>query len=192
MHKLSILLFAGCLLAWCLFLPAQTKSIGGNTMTAHGPQTERAFFAAGCFWKVQYVFSKVPGVLRTRVGYSGGTTKNPSYQQVCAKGTGHAETVEVDFDPSKVTYDKLLQVFFSNHDPTTLNRQGPDNGTQYRSAIFCTSAAQKQAALHYKEELDKSHKFHAPIVTVIQDAAPFYDAEEYHQDYFVKHGEVCY
>lgn len=152
---------------------------------------EKAYFAAGCFWKVQYVFSKVPGVVRTRVGYSGGATSNPTYRQVCSDKTGHAETVQVEFDPSKISYHKLLEVFWSNHNPTTMNRQGPDVGTQYRSAVFYTTPQQKQVAISYKDELNNAHKFKQPIVTTIQEAGPFYDAEEYHQDYFQKHGMVC-
>jgi len=153
---------------------------------------EKAYFAAGCFWKVQYVFSKVPGVVSTRVGYSGGQTNDPSYKEVCTDTTGHAETVQVEFDPSKVTYRHLLEVFWANHNPTTLNRQGPDIGSQYRSAIFYTSAQQQQEALQYKAELEKSQHFKSPIVTLIEPAKPFYDGEDYHQDYYKKHGAVCY
>lgn len=152
---------------------------------------ERAIFAAGCFWKVQHVLSKVPGVVATAAGYSGGSVANPNYKQVCTDKTGHAEVVQVEFDPSKVTYKKLLQVFFDNHDPTTLNRQGPDFGTQYRSAIFWTTPAQKEDALAYKNQLEKEHKFPGPILTLVEPAKPFYKAEEYHQDYFVKHGVSC-
>jgi peptide-methionine (S)-S-oxide reductase len=148
-------------------------------------------FASGCFWKTQYVFSKVPGVVRSRAGYSGGTLKNPKYEQVCSNLTGHAETVSVDYDPAKTNYQKLLEVFFSKHDPTTLNRQGPDIGTQYRSVIFYTSPKQKELALAYKEKLEQSHKFGGQIVTQILPAGPFYDADDYHQNYFDKHGMVC-
>lgn len=152
---------------------------------------EKAYFAAGCFWKVQFVFSKIPGVLRTRAGYMGGHKDKPLYKEVCSDKTGHAETVQVEYDPSKVSFHKLLETFFSKHDPTTLNRQGPDHGTQYRSAIFCTNAEQKKEATEYKDALNKSHKFGSPIVTTIEDAGQFFDAEEYHQDYFIKHGAVC-
>lgn len=153
--------------------------------------TEKAYFAGGCFWKTQYIFSKVPGVLHTKAGYTGGTVSNPTYQQVCSHTTGHAEAVQVEYDPKKVSYHKLLEVFFKKFDPTTMNRQGPDIGTNYRSAIFCTTPEQKQEAQAYKEELTKEHRFHSPIVTTIQDAGPFYDAEDYHQDYFAKHGQAC-
>jgi peptide-methionine (S)-S-oxide reductase len=155
-------------------------------------KTERAMFGMGCFWKSQYVFSKVPGVIKTTVGYSGGDTVNPSYQDVCTHTTGHAETVLVEFDPKKVTYKKLLQVFWNSHDPTTLNRQGPDVGDNYRSVIFYTSPEQEKEALAYKSELEKSHRFPAPIVTLIDPAKPFYPAESYHQDYYAKHGNVCF
>lgn len=165
---------------------AEVKSIDSSQ------KTQRAIFAAGCFWKVQYIFSKVPGVVRTRVGYSGGKAVNPSYEQVCTDKTGHAEVALVEFDPTKTSYQKLLEVFFANHDPTTPNRQGPDIGTQYRSAIFYTSPEQRDQAIAYKAKLEKAHRFHSPIVTAIEAASPFYDAEEYHQDYVKKHGEVCY
>jgi peptide-methionine (S)-S-oxide reductase len=155
-------------------------------------KVEKAMFAGGCFWKVQYIFSKVPGVVRTRVGYSGGTLDEPTYQQVCTDKTGHAETVLVEYDPAKTTYRKLLETFFANHDPTTMNRQGPDFGTQYRSVIFYLTDAQKAEALAYRKELQQSHKFGAPIVTLVEPARKFYDAEEYHQNYFEKHGMVCH
>ncbi|MBX9689255.1 MAG: peptide-methionine (S)-S-oxide reductase MsrA [Candidatus Obscuribacterales bacterium] len=154
--------------------------------------TQKAYFAAGCFWKVQYIFSKVPGVIRTRAGYSGGHSPSPTYKEVCSDKSGHAETVQVEFDPSKVTYHKLLEVFFANHDPTTLNRQGPDIGTQYRSAIFYSNPEQEKEAISYKNELNKAHKFRSPVVTEIKEAGAFTDAEEYHQDYFIKHGAVCH
>jgi len=159
---------------------------------ASSAHVERAMFAAGCFWKVQYLFSKVPGVLRTRVGSSGGAKVNPSYEQVCSNTTGHAETVMVEFDPTKTTYRKLLEVFWKNHDPTTVNRQGPDVGLQYRSAVFYTTPEQKAEATAYKNELEKTHQFRNPIVTVIEPAGPFYDGEEYHQNYYQKHGQVCF
>jgi peptide-methionine (S)-S-oxide reductase len=160
--------------------------------TNHGPKLERALFAMGCFWKSQYVFSKVPGVVDTRVGYSGGTIKNPTYEQVCSHATGHAETVLVDFDPTKVTYRHLLEVLFKSHNPTTKDRQGPDVGSNYRSVIFYTTAKQKEEATEYKHELESKHMFKAPIVTSIEPAGPFYPAESYHQNYYVKHGAVCF
>ena len=143
-------------------------------------------FGAGCFWKVEYIFKKVPGVARTRVGYSGGHKDKPTYQDVCSHTSGHAEVVLVDYDPAKVTYHKLLETFFSMHDPTTLNRQGPDVGTQYRSAVFAMTPEQEKEAKEYKKQLEAQHKFKAPIVTIIEPAKPFFDAEEYHQDYYKK------
>jgi peptide-methionine (S)-S-oxide reductase len=153
---------------------------------------EQAYFAAGCFWKVQYVFSKVPGVVRTEAGYTGGHLPDPTYKDVCSDETGHAETVLVEYDPERVSYRKLLQVFWESHDPTTVNRQGPDTGTQYRSVIFYTTPEQKAEALSYKKELEASHRFNRPIVTEIEPAEKFYQAEEYHQNYYEKHGQVCY
>jgi len=147
-----------------------------------------ATFAAGCFWGVEATFRKVPGVIDTAVGYSGGHTENPTYEEVCTDRTGHAEVVRVEYDPEQVTYEQLLDVFFNCHNPTTLNRQGPDIGTQYRSAIFYHTPEQQQAALAAKEALDASGKFGRPIVTQIEPAGPFYRAEEYHQRYLEKTG----
>ena len=149
---------------------------------------EKATFAAGCFWGAEEVFRTTPGVISTRVGYTGGKTKNPSYEEVCTDKTGHAEAVEVEFEPQKITYEKLLDIFWSIHDPTTANRQGPDIGTQYRSVIFYHSQEQKTAAFKLKQELEKSAKFNVPIITEIVPAAEFYPAEEYHQKYYQKKG----
>jgi peptide-methionine (S)-S-oxide reductase len=151
-------------------------------------ETKKATFGAGCFWGVEVAFRQVPGVVDARVGYLGGTYANPTYQDVCTGRTGHAEVVEVDYDPSRVSYDDLLTVFWSNHDPTTLNRQGPDRGTQYRSAIFYHDEAQRAAAVASKERWDRSGRFRSPIVTEITPASTFYRAEEYHQRYLEKHG----
>ena len=148
----------------------------------------KATFAAGCFWGVEAAFRHIPGVSSTRVGYTGGELKNPTYKQVCSDRTGHAEAVEVEYDPARVTYDDLLQVFWENHDPTQLNRQGPDSGTQYRSAIFYHSPEQEQAARKSKSALDKSGKYSRPIVTQIVPAVTFYEAEDYHQQYLEKRG----
>lgn len=151
-------------------------------------KTEKATFAAGCFWGVEASFRQVKGVVNTTVGYTGGKTKNPTYKEVCTDATGHAEAVEVEFEPSKVSYGKLLDVFWSIHNPTQLNRQGPDVGTQYRSAIFYHNEKQKKAAVAAKEKLQKSGKYGNPIVTEIKPASTFYKAEEYHQHYLEKRG----
>jgi peptide-methionine (S)-S-oxide reductase len=150
--------------------------------------TERATFGAGCFWGVEAAFRQVEGVAATAVGYSGGTLESPSYRDVCGGSTGHAEVVQVDFDPSRVTFEQLLDVFWENHDPTTLNRQGPDVGTQYRSAIFYHSPEQEATARSSKKKLEESGKHRDPIVTSIEPASPFYMAEDYHQQYLEKRG----
>jgi peptide-methionine (S)-S-oxide reductase len=148
----------------------------------------KATFAAGCFWGVEATFRQIPGVTATRVGYTGGEMKNPTYKDVCTDRTGHAEAVEVDYDPGKVTYEELLKVFWENHDPTQLNRQGPDFGSQYRSAIFYHSPEQEQAARDSKTQLEKSRQFSRPVVTQIVPATTFYEAEDYHQQYLEKRG----
>ena len=153
---------------------------------------ENAIFAAGCFWGVESAFGKVRGVKSTSVGYSGGKTENPTYEEVCSGRTGHAEVVEIVFDPAQVSYRELLEVFWSIHDPTTLNRQGPDIGTQYRSAVFFLDEAQKAAAEASKEELDQSGRFHARVVTEIASASGYYPAEDYHQQYFEKHSKKVF
>jgi peptide-methionine (S)-S-oxide reductase len=150
--------------------------------------TERTTFAAGCFWGVEAAFRQVPGVTDTAVGYIGGTLENPTYQDVCTDRTGHAEVVQVEYDPARVSYEQLLDVFWANHDPTTLNRQGPDVGTQYRSAIFYHNPQQQSVALASKEKLQASGRFRRPIVTEVTPAAKFYRAEEYHQRYLEKRG----
>lgn len=148
----------------------------------------RATFAAGCFWGVEATFRQVEGVLSTAVGYTGGRLENPSYRAVCTDTTGHAEAVDVDYDPSKVTYEQLLDIFWENHDPTTLNRQGPDFGSQYRSAIFYHDSLQETAARESKEKRNASGRYPRPIVTEITAASTFYRAEEYHQQYLEKRG----
>src|SRR6266700_689043 len=150
--------------------------------------TEKATFGAGCFWGVEAAFRQVKGVISTTVGYSGGTSKNPTYQDVCSGRTGHAEVVEVEYDPFQVSYEDLLSVFWENHDPTQLNRQGPDVGAQYRSAIFFHTPAQEAAARAAKARLEASGRFRRPIVTEITPASTFYRAEEYHQRYLEKRG----
>jgi len=148
----------------------------------------KATFAAGCFWGVEASFRQIPGVISTRVGYTGGDFQNPTYKDVCTDRTGHAEAVEVDYDPAKVSYEDLLNVFWENHDPTQLNRQGPDFGTQYRSAIFFHSPEQEQGARASKAKLEKSGTYSRPIVTQIVPATTFFEAEDYHQQYLEKRG----
>jgi peptide-methionine (S)-S-oxide reductase len=148
----------------------------------------KATFAAGCFWGVEATFRAIPGVLDVQVGYTGGHTTKPTYYEVCSDTTGHAEAVEVDYDPTRVNYEQLLDVFWDNHDPTTPNRQGPDVGTQYRSAIFYHSEEQRAAAEASKAQRDASGRYRRPICTEIVPAVPFYRAEEYHQQYFAKQG----
>ena len=150
--------------------------------------TETATFAAGCFWGVEAAFRQLDGVISTQVGYIGGSVENPTYEQVCSGRTGHAEAVAVEYDPSRISYDELLNVFWENHDPTTLNRQGPDVGAQYRSAIFFHTPEQSAAARASKEKLEQSGKYKKPIVTEITAAPQFYRAEDYHQQYLEKRG----
>jgi peptide-methionine (S)-S-oxide reductase len=148
----------------------------------------KATFGVGCFWGVESAFREVKGVTDAAVGYMGGTLANPSYQDVCTDRTGHAEVVQLDYDPAQIRYEELLRVFFDIHDPTTLNRQGPDFGKQYRSVIFFHDAEQERAAQKMKDELDRTGRFPRKIVTQIVPAADFWRAEEYHQRYFEKHG----
>ena len=151
---------------------------------------EKATFAAGCFWGVEAAFRQRAGVKSTAVGYSGGSFPNPTYQDVCTDGTGHAEVVQVEFYPAQVSYQELLDIFWSIHDPTTLNRQGPDLGTQYRSAIFFHTAEQEASARASKQKLEASGRYRRPIVTEISPASEFYRAEEYHQQYLEKRGQA--
>jgi peptide-methionine (S)-S-oxide reductase len=155
---------------------------------ADDPRIEKATFAAGCFWGVEVAFQALPGVIETTVGYTGGRTMNPTYEEVCTDRTGHAEAVEVLFDPTLITYERLLEAFWNCHDPTQKNRQGPDVGTQYRSAIFFHTPEQEAAARASKEALERSRRYVRSIATEILHAATFFPAEEMHQDYVKKHG----
>lgn len=152
---------------------------------------EKATFGAGCFWGVEEAFRKLRGVKETMVGYSGGHLANPTYKEVCTDKTGHAEVVQIEFDPAEISYEELLKVFFRIHDPTTLNQQGPDIGSQYRSVIFYHSNDQQETARRFVKELDRSARYDEPIVTEILPAGPFYKAEEYHQRYHEKNGGSC-
>jgi len=184
-----ILLMSLPLLSSC-----KSADVSEHMSTEYGKQyggtgkMEKATFAAGCFWGVEEAFRKVKGVVSTAVGYTGGTIENPSYREVCTGRTGHAEAVLVEFDPAQVSYDELLEVFWAIHDPTTLNRQGPDVGSQYRSAIFYHSNEQEASAIASRDELRSSGKYKRDIVTEITPASTFYMAEDYHQQYLAKRG----
>lgn len=171
------------------FVKAGLVKAAGSGAMAAGKATatrETAILAGGCFWGMEEILRKIPGVIETSVGYSGGTTKNPTYKQVCTGTTGHAEAIQILFDPTKLTYEQLLGYFFRMHDPTTRNRQHNDIGTQYRSAIFYFTDEQKQTAERVKAQFDKSGRFKKPIVTEITKVSEFYPAEDYHQKYLVK------
>jgi peptide-methionine (S)-S-oxide reductase len=157
-----------------------------------GIKTDTATFGTGCFWCTEAIFQQLEGVLKVTSGYSGGHVKNPSYEQVCDGTTGHAEVIQMIYDPAKISFDELLEVFWETHDPTTLNRQGNDVGTQYRSAVFYHNAEQKQKAEKYKAELDKSGAFSNKIVTEVTPASAFYAAENYHQNYYNQNGSQPY
>ena len=159
-----------------------------NKTVAYSGKTDTATFANGCFWCTEAVFEELNGVISAVSGYSGGQTTNPTYKEVCSGETGHAECLQIVYDPTKISFDELLEVFWQTHDPTTLNRQGADEGTQYRSAIFYHNDEQKQKAEKYKTELDKSGAFDRPIVTEITPASIFYPAENYHQQYYELNG----
>lgn len=181
-----------CINSAALKLEPEKEAATGDATDAQDHQaTAKAMFGAGCFWGVEAKFRQVVGVTDVAVGYSGGSTKNPTYKEVCTDKTGHAEVVLVTYDPKKVSYEKLLDVFWSSHDPTQLNRQGPDVGKQYRSAIFTFDDEQKQAAAASKEKLQKSGKYRRDVATEIAPASTFYRAEEYHQRYLEKHGIQC-
>jgi peptide-methionine (S)-S-oxide reductase len=159
---------------------------------AQQKKLQKATFGMGCFWCSEAIFDRLEGVTAVRSGFEGGQVANPSYEDVCTGTTGHAEVIEVTYDPLKISYDELLEVFWKSHDPTTLNRQGADVGTQYRSVVFYHSAEQKAAAEHYKAALNKTNALGKPVVTEIAKAEPFYVAESYHQDYFAKNSNQPY
>jgi peptide methionine sulfoxide reductase msrA/msrB len=175
-------------------IKADAQGGTANASSASSEKTEAAIFAGGCFWGMEEILRKIPGVIGTSVGYTGGNAPNPTYKMVCTGRTGHAEAVRIVFDPSKITYEQLLGYFFRMHDPTTLNQQHNDIGTQYRSAIFYTTDEQRETAEKVKAQVDKSGKWKRPIVTEITKAKEFYPAEDYHQKYLVKnpHGYNCH
>jgi peptide-methionine (S)-S-oxide reductase len=175
---------------------SQTMNIAEEKNTANAvfsdSNYDTAYFGTGCFWCTEAIFQRLKGVVKVTSGYSGGTVPNPTYEEVCTGTTGHAEACQIIYDASVVSYDELLEVFWKTHDPTTLNRQGNDVGTQYRSVIFYTNPSQKEKAEHYKAELDKSGAFNNPIVTAVEPYRNFYSAENYHQDYFDQNGGQPY
>jgi peptide-methionine (S)-S-oxide reductase len=163
-----------------------------NSANAQQPKLQKATFGMGCFWCSEAIFQRIDGVTAVKSGYEGGEVANPSYEDVCTGTTGHAEVIQLTYNPAKVSYDELLEVFWKNHDPTTLNRQGADVGTQYRSVIFYNTPEQKLQAERYKAELNKTNALGKPVVTEIAKAQPFYVAENYHQNYFNKNGDAPY
>jgi peptide methionine sulfoxide reductase msrA/msrB len=172
------------------FKPEAQAAAAGRETAAEA--TETATFAAGCFWGVEHKLGKVPGVVSTVVGYTGGKTVNPTYEEICTDRTGHAESVQVTFDPKRISYADLVRQFFKIHDPTQVDRQGPDHGTQYRSAIFFHGEEQRESARQVMDEVERSGQYKKRLATELVPAKAFYKAEEYHQKYFEKHGVVCY
>jgi peptide-methionine (S)-S-oxide reductase len=195
MRKLN--LQATLILVVAFFMNAcaeQTKPIEKPKMTeaTNTSATDTATFGAGCFWCVEAVFQEMKGVIKVTSGYSGGAVKNPSYKEVCTGLTGHAEVCQIIYNPNEVSFKELLEAFWQTHDPTTLNRQGNDAGTQYRSVIFYHNESQRELATKYKAELDKSGAFAKPIVTAIEPFTVFYPAEDYHQNYYNQNGDAPY
>ena len=192
--RISVFVNTALVSAMCLCLAACGAEAQGADATRSNMKERRmavATFGAGCFWGVEAAFRKVPGVTETEVGYSGGRTQNPTYKDVCSRATGHAEVVRVQYDPAKVSYDRLLQTFWTSHDPTQVNRQGPDVGDQYRSVIFYHTPEQKAAAEASKAALEKSGRLRRPVATKIEAAPVFYRAEDYHQQYLEKRGKAA-
>ena len=190
MQRLTLVILALLLVSGCKSNTPKTNS--NMDITPNGIKTDTATLAAGCFWCVEAVFQELKGVLSVTSGYTGGKIKNPTYREVCSGLTGHAEACQIIFDPAVITYDELLEAFWSSHDPTTLNRQGADQGTQYRSAIFYHNEDQKKLAESYKAKLNAENAFDKPIVTEISPASVFYRAEDYHQNYYDENGNAPY
>jgi peptide-methionine (S)-S-oxide reductase len=195
-YGMKLFLTSALLIGATLFSCAQKqnakKNISKDMTTTTNGSTDTATFGTGCFWCTEAIFQELEGVIKSTSGYSGGHVANPSYKEVCTGTTGHAEVIQVLYDPAKISYDELLEVFWKTHDPTTLNRQGNDVGTQYRSVVFYHNATQKEKAEKYKAELDKSGAFDNPIVTEIAPYTQFYAAENYHQDYYNLNGSQPY
>lgn len=164
----------------------------GNEFAGNYSPVDTAIFAAGCFWCTEAVFERIDGVTKVVSGYSGGHIKNPTYEQVCDKNTGHAECIRIEYNPQKISYDELLEIFWKTHDPTTLNQQGNDKGPQYRSVIFYLDEEQKQKAEMYKELLNKEKAYEKPVITAIERFRNFYPAEDYHQNYYNNNSEQMY
>src|SRR5665213_806422 len=193
---MKIMLLPTLLLSTMTIASCQTSTTQNTIMSEEkiptGVQTDTATLATGCFWCTEAIFQELKGVLKVTSGYSGGTVAHPSYEEVCSGNTGHAECLQVIYDPKQISFDELLEVFWESHDPTSLNRQGNDAGTQYRSAIFYHNAEQKEKAEKYKAKLDQSGAYSNPIVTEITPFSKFYAAENYHQDYYRLHGSQPY
>jgi peptide-methionine (S)-S-oxide reductase len=189
MYQLSVCLFLALLS--CTAGTEQKMNID-TTITNKDVIMEKATFGAGCFWCVEAIFSELKGVVSVEPGYAGGGTENPTYKAVCSGTTGHAEVAQITYNPSLITFDKLLSVFWKTHDPTTLNKQGADEGTQYRSVIFFHTEEQKYLAEKYKQELSKSGAWDDPIVTEISELIKFYIAENYHRDYYANNKDNDY
>ncbi len=190
MHRFILFIFAFLLVAGCK--SNTVKNENKMDISVNGLKTDTATFAAGCFWCVEAVFQELKGVHSVTSGYTGGKIKNPTYREVCSGLTGHAEACQIVYDPSIISYDDLLEAFWKSHDPTTLNRQGSDQGTQYRSAIFYHNEEQKNKAESYKTKLNAEKAFDNPIVTAISPAEAFFTAEDYHQNYFNQNGNAPY
>jgi peptide-methionine (S)-S-oxide reductase len=190
MQRFTLIILAFLFVAGCK--SNTLKTVKQMDISANGIKTDTATFAAGCFWCVEAVFQELKGVLSVTSGYTGGKIKNPSYREVCSGLTGHAEACQIIYNPAIITYDELLEAFWASHDPTTLNRQGADQGTQYRSAIFYHNEQQKQLAEAYKAKLNSEKAFDKPIVTEISQVGDFYKAEDYHQNYFNENGNAPY
>jgi len=189
---IQLLLSSSIFMTACAQQKEQNKASETKKAKSIPMNTEKITFGNGCFWCTEAIFQQVKGVVKSTSGYSGGHVENPTYEQVCEKNTGHAEVIQIEFNPAEVTVDELLEVFWQTHDPTTLNRQGNDEGPQYRSVVFYHNEKQKERAEFFKKKLDESGAFSGPIVTTIEPFSKFYVAENYHQDYYNRNGNQPY